>query len=53
VLLDSMKDHSIPHISKKNTTKDMHDALVVLYQSQNTNRKLILRHKIRFVGMSK
>jgi hypothetical protein len=31
----------------------MYDALVGLYQSGNTNRKLILRHKLRSVEMSK
>ena len=53
VLLDSMKDHLIPHISEKKTTKDMYNALVGLYQSMNANPKLILRHKLRFVEMSK
>jgi hypothetical protein len=33
--------------------KDMYDALVVLYQSGNASRKLILRHQLRFVEMSK
>jgi hypothetical protein len=46
VLLDSVKDHSIPHISEKKTSKDMYDTLVGLYQSGNTNQKLILRHKL-------
>jgi hypothetical protein len=46
VLLDSVKDHLIPHISKKKTTKDMYDALVGLYQRGIGNQKLILRHKL-------
>jgi hypothetical protein len=53
VLLDSVKDHLIPHISEKKTTKDMYDALVGLYQSGNASRKLILRHQLRSVEMSK
>jgi hypothetical protein len=36
-LLDFVKDHLIPHISEKKTTKDMYDALVSLYQSGNTS----------------
>jgi hypothetical protein len=52
VLLDSVKDHLIPHISEK-TEKDMYDALVGLYQSGNANRKLLLRHKLQSVEMSK
>jgi hypothetical protein len=51
VLLDSMKDHLIPHISEKKTTKEMYEALVGLYQSENSNRKLILRHQLRSVEM--
>jgi hypothetical protein len=41
VLLDYVKDHLIPRIFEKKTAKDMHDALVDLYQSGNTNQKLI------------
>jgi hypothetical protein len=43
----------IPHISEKKAAKEMYDALVGMYQSGNTNRKLILRHKLRSVEMSK
>ena len=52
VLLDFVKDHLIPHISEKKITNDMYDALVGLYQSENANRKLILRHQILFVEIS-
>jgi hypothetical protein len=31
ILLDSVKDHLIPHIIKKKTAKDMYDALGTLY----------------------
>jgi hypothetical protein len=37
VLLDSVKDHLIPHISKTTKAKDMYDALVFLYRSRNAN----------------
>ena len=46
VLLDSVKDHLIPHISKKTIAKDIYDALVVLYQNRNVSWKLILRHQL-------
>jgi hypothetical protein len=52
VLLDSVKDHLIPHISEKKTTKEMYEALVGLYQSGNASQKLILRHQLRYVEMS-
>jgi hypothetical protein len=38
VLLDFVKDHLIPHIYEKKTTKEMYEALVGLYQSGNLNR---------------
>ena len=31
VLLDSVKDHLIPHLSEKKTAKEMFDALVSLF----------------------
>jgi hypothetical protein len=43
----------IPHISKKKMVKGMCDALVTLYQSENTNRKLILRNKLRSIEMTR
>jgi hypothetical protein len=46
LLLDSVKDHLIPHISKKKTAKEMYEALVGLYLSGNANQKLILRHQL-------
>jgi hypothetical protein len=53
VILDSVKDHLIPHLSKKKTTKEMFDALVGLFQSTNMNRKMVLRNKLRSVQMSR
>jgi hypothetical protein len=36
VLLESIKDHLIPHIAEKKYAKEMYDALVSLYQNKNT-----------------
>jgi hypothetical protein len=47
VLLNSMKDHLIPHLSEKKMTKEMFDSLVILVHSNNKNRKMDLRNKIR------
>jgi hypothetical protein len=41
MILDAIKNHPIHHVSKKKTTKEMFDALVNLFQSQNINRKMI------------
>jgi hypothetical protein len=35
IIVDGVKDHIIPHLSGKKTTKDMWEALVKLYQSDN------------------
>jgi hypothetical protein len=51
--LDAVKDHLIPHLSEKKMTKEMFDALVGLFQSDNLNRKMILRNKLRSVQMSR
>ena len=45
VILDSVKDRSIPHIVRKKTDKDMSNAEVSLYQSENTNWK----HKLVYI----
>jgi hypothetical protein len=52
VLLESMKDHLIPHIAEKTSTKDMYDALVGLYQNGNTGRNLHLNHQLQVVKIS-
>jgi hypothetical protein len=47
VILDSVKDHFIPHIIAKAIGKDMFDAIVTLYQSDNVNQKMLLQNKLR------
>jgi hypothetical protein len=51
--MDAIKYHLIPHISEKNTAKEMFDALVSLYRSENINMKMILRNKLRSMEMSR
>jgi hypothetical protein len=48
-----MKDHLIPHLSEKKTTKEMIDALVGLFQSTNMNKKIVLRNKLKSVQLSR
>jgi hypothetical protein len=47
IIVDGVKDHTIPHLSSKKATKEMWDALVKLYQSNNQNRKMLLGEKLR------
>jgi hypothetical protein len=53
VIFDVVKDHLIPHLSKKKTTKEMFDSLVELLQSNSKNRKMVLRNKLRSMQMSR
>jgi hypothetical protein len=41
VILDSVKDHLIPHLSKKKTTKYMFDALAGLFERINMNTNMV------------
>jgi hypothetical protein len=51
VILNSMKDHLIPHLSKKNVSKYMFDAFVGLFQRTNMNKKMVLRNELRSMQM--
>ena len=53
MIMDAIKDHLIPHIFEKKMAKEIFDALVSLYQSENINRKMILHNRLRFVEMTK
>jgi hypothetical protein len=46
IIIDRVKDHIIPHLSRKKTTKDMWEALIKLYQSNNQSRKMLLKEKL-------
>jgi hypothetical protein len=53
LILDAIKDHLISHISEKKAVKEISDALVSLYQSENINRKMILRNKLGSIEMTR
>jgi hypothetical protein len=53
VILDVVKDHLIPHVAEKTKPKDMFDALVGLFQSDNLNRKMVLKNKLRDCWMNR
>ena len=46
-ILDAIKDHIVPHILELDTTKKIWDVLLNLYQNATTNRKMILREKVK------
>lgn len=39
ILIDSVKDHLIPHISQLKTAKQIYDALTGLFETNNPSRK--------------
>jgi hypothetical protein len=53
LILDGIKDHVIPHLSGKNTTKDMWNSLSDLYQPKNENRVMVLRERLCNSKMAK
>jgi hypothetical protein len=48
IILDGVKDHFIPHLSRKNASRDMWEALKGLFQSKNENCKMVLREAQRY-----
>jgi hypothetical protein len=52
VILNSVKEHLIPHIVRKKNSKEMFDVLVALYQSENINQKMLLNNKPGATWMS-
>ena len=53
IIVDSIKDHLIPQVSSKETPKQMYDALSVMYEGSNINRKMNLRAQLKSTKMSK
>ena len=49
IIVDSIKDYLIPHVSSLNTPKDMFDALTILYERNNINMKMTLRTQLKGV----
>jgi hypothetical protein len=52
LLLESMKDHLIPHIVEKTSAKEMYDDIIGLYKNGNIDRKFHLKHQLQGVNMS-
>ena len=52
IILDGVKDHIVPHIVELDTAKKMWDDILSLYQNATTNRKMILREKLKNTRMN-
>ena len=53
IILDSVKDHIIPHVVGRDFTYQMWESLSNLYQSLNQNRKMVFREKLRNTKMAR
>ena len=51
IIVDSMKNHLIPHVSSLKTPNQMSDALYWLYEGKNINGKMTLRTWLKNVKM--
>jgi hypothetical protein len=51
IIVDSIKDHLIPHVSSLTNPKQMFDALSRLYEGKNINWKMTLRTQLKNVKM--
>jgi hypothetical protein len=53
IILDAMKDHLIPRISEKKSSREMFVVLMNIFHSSNTNKKIVLREKLKDTKMTK
>ena len=53
IIVDSIKDHLIPHVSSRRTPKEMFKALSSLFEKRNINRKMTLRNQLKSVKIQK
>lgn len=53
MILDGVKDHVVPHIVEKETTREMWETLTTLYQGTYVQRKTLLENQLRQYQMQK
>jgi len=53
MILDGVKDHVVPHIAEKETTRGMCETLTSLYQGSFVQRKMLLENQLRQYQMQK
>jgi len=47
MILDGIKDHMVPHIDEKDTTREMWEALTTLYEGTSVQWKMLLENQQR------
>ena len=53
IIVDSIKDHLIPHVSYKKIPKKMYDAISRMYAGRNINRKMNVIAQLKSTNKSK
>jgi hypothetical protein len=53
IIICSVRDHLLPHISTLKTTYEMYDALKKMFERNNTNIALTLKHQLQNIKMMK
>jgi hypothetical protein len=53
IIIYSLKNHLIPHISPMKISKDIFDALKKFFESKNTNKSISLKHELQNIKMTK
>ena len=51
IIVDSIKDHLIPHVSSFKTPKEVFDALTKMFEGKNINQKMTLRNQLKNVNI--
>ena len=51
-MVDSLKNHLVPHISKLKTTKAMFDSLKNLFENNYPSKALALRHQLHYIKVT-
>ena len=49
IIVDSIKDHLIPHVSSLKTPKEVFNALTKCFEGKNINWKMTLRNQLKNV----
>ena len=53
LIMDTIKDHIVPHIAEKRTANEMWKALTSLYEGKSVQRKMLLEAQMRSFMMNK
>ena len=49
IIIDSIMNHPVPHVSSLKTLKEMFDSLTNLFEGKNINRNMTLRKQLKNV----